>query len=370
MKRLVFFFGAVAFVVVLTLLLVFYGRGYRLNLSSRRIAGTGIIAITSTPSDASVYLDGQFKNSTNTNIENLTPGKYDLRITKDGFSSWEKQISVTKEKVTPVNVLLFPLAPSLSALTYTGVSSPKISPDGQKIAYHVQGDSTSGLWTLDLGQRSFIFSKSTKQIAQDSSDFIFSKSAFTWSPDSKSILTSAKDSSGKLRNYLLDTSKLNENFVDISGTSATLKEGWDSQVKSSEEEKLRRLGIKAQALAKGADQIIFSPDNHAVIIVKNGKSSVVYDARPSLDPTMKPKVFEIPAAASYIWYPSNNDIILVKKHSISIVDLGGTNDTTIYTGDFEEDAVFPWPDGSKLVIASALNTTANKKPNLYSISLR
>jgi hypothetical protein len=47
----------------------------------------------------------------------------------------------------------------------------------------------------------------------------------------------------------------------------------------------------------------------------------------------------------------------------------GSNQTLIYAGPFVEPYVYPWPDGSKLVVMTNLNNTANP-PTFYTISLR
>jgi dipeptidyl aminopeptidase/acylaminoacyl peptidase len=370
-KRLIIFAASLTIVFIVAAILVTFGRGYRLNLDERKISGTGILSITSIPDGATIYINDEEKGGTDTSVQNLEPGKYEIRLVKEGYSSWEKEIEIVKEKITPIEALLFQSAPNLEFVTSLGVVSPKVSPDGQKIAYGIGNKEKEGLWVLEMGGRQLIFDKPPQQIAKDSDDFTFSNSQFTWSPDNNSILTVGKNKTGKERGYLLDAENLNESFEDISSEVKKLKEQWQEEEETKNAEKLKKLGKEAEKLTKGASKIIFSPDEERVLILKANEKPVVYDSNPSLAPGSKPKTFEIPQALDYSWLLSTSrHLVLVKEDLINIVESDGQNNVTIYTGNFAKDTVFSWPDGSKIVILTNLNTSKSNKPNLYSISLR
>ena len=371
MKRLIIFFGSLVFVFALASILVLFGKGYRLNLDEVTISGTGILTIDSTPDGAEIFLDEEFKGNTDASITNLKPGKYKVKVTKEGFSTWEKEILIEKEKVLPIRISLFKSAPDLTALTSSGIISPKISPDGEKIVYGIEKNSKSGIWVIELSEGQFIFSKSPKQIAKDSDDFTFSASKFLWSPDSNSILVSGKNIAGKQLNYLLDSGNLNESFDDVSAEVKELKSKWVEEEENKLKSSLKNLGKEAEELAEGADKVLVSPDGERVLIIKKGQKPIIYDSNPAIAPGEKPKEFNIPLAQDYFWYPqTSRHIILVGKKSISIVESDGKNNVTVYTGNFSAGAIFPWTDGSKIAITTTLNTSMNEKLNLYTISLR
>src|SRR3990170_9018758 len=136
---------------LLTVGVTLYARGYRPNIKEKTLEPTGIISIKSQPSDAEVFIDGEKKGTTDLNIPPLSPGKYTVKITKEGFSSWSKEIKVKKERVNLLEVVLFPLAPSLRALTFNGGSGPMASPYGKRIVFAVKEQKNkAGLWALDL----------------------------------------------------------------------------------------------------------------------------------------------------------------------------------------------------------------------------
>ncbi len=370
MKRLIIFILSLILVFAIATVLVAFGRGYRLNLEEKKIEGTGILTISSTPEGAEIYVDGDLKGGTDASIPDLSPGKYVVKLEKTGFNTWEKEILIEKEKVTPIEVVLFPSAPDLSALTFTGVVAPVISPDSTKVVYAVTIKDRAGMWTLEFGGRQLFSSRSAKQIAEDTDTFKFSQAKYEWSSDSGSLLVTGKNTAGNQVSYLLDAGRLNEAFEDVSIRVKSLRAEWAQDIKVREQNTLEKLGDEVESLAKGASKVLISPDEKRVLIIKKNGDPVVYDSNPSLVPGMKPETFEIPKASDYIWFPTSHHLVLIKDGAISIVESDGQNDVTIYTGTFNDRAVFPWPDSSKMVIVTTLNTATSKQPNLYSIRLR
>ncbi|MDP2671084.1 MAG: PEGA domain-containing protein [bacterium] len=354
-----------------------YAKGYRIDFKNRSIDGTGIIQITTTPKGAAVLIDGEKspKQATDVNLTNLHPGKYKITLKKSGFIDWQKEVEVRAGLVTPLEALLFPAAPNLKAVTFTGVLGPKISPDNQKLVYAVNSADKEGLWVLDLSDRPLFFSKEPKLIAQDSSTFKFSSAEYQWIPDSKSVLVTLKVAEVE-KNFLLDASSENKQFTDISAKVSELKKGWlqDSTLKTSD--RFNHIGSQAKKLSEGAKTVSFSPDEERVLIVKKDGTALVYDSKPYVGFDDKAKIYNLPKADSYLWYPEetqsghdSHHLILISKASISLIESDGSNQATIYTGNFDLEAVFAWPNGSKLIISTSLNSSIAKQPNLYSIDL-
>jgi hypothetical protein len=82
---------------------------------------TGAINLTSTPSGASVFLDGSFKGVSSITLEKITPGKHMLKITKTGYQDWQQEVTVSSDKTIEifVNLTLLSLAPGEIKLTST-----------------------------------------------------------------------------------------------------------------------------------------------------------------------------------------------------------------------------------------------------------
>lgn len=74
-------------------------------------------------------------------------------------------------------------------------------------------------------------------------------------------------------------------------------------------------------------------------------------------------------ANSIQWFPNSQHLIHTgPDNQIRIMEYDSTNDTVVYSGPFAESFVYPWPDGSRLVI---LTSFSPKSPdNLYVIDLK
>jgi len=106
--------------VALLSLVIAYGRGYRWNYKQKTLTATGILSINSNPNAGKIYINGQLKGVTDTNLT-LPPASYQIDIKKDGYTTWTKSIKLQGELVYTVDAQLFPLNPSLSPLTNLGV---------------------------------------------------------------------------------------------------------------------------------------------------------------------------------------------------------------------------------------------------------
>ncbi len=113
--KIYFYFCAVAFFLMLTIIL-YYSFGYKYNMENGTTIQTGIIVIKTSPKDVIIYRnDKRIKNGRSiTNffsnvikIENLDKGKYNIKVQKDGYHNWEKNIIVKAGLATSFdNVIL------------------------------------------------------------------------------------------------------------------------------------------------------------------------------------------------------------------------------------------------------------------------
>lgn len=347
---------------------IFLAKGYTFSPKERRIVGTGIITISSEPDAASVFIDGHLTTATNTTIASLPPKKYGIKIVKEGFIPWEKEVNVKEGLVTEVKVTLFPAIPTIYPLTFNGVENAVLSPDGEKLAYIVPLANSAGnaskkagvwVWTQTRNQPiSFIRSSEPHQIVQ-SVTTDFSKAQLKWSSDSKQVLAEVSGN-----NYLLGADRLNSDPRDITPIlQATLK-SWEDDTKSKDDSRV--LAIKDPTLRETASSsalVRWSPDETKYMAGKEESSLKVYDLEDK-------KEYSLPQAKTHIWLPDSRHIILVEEGTISVVDFDGTNKAVVYAGSFKDDFVFPWLDSSRLVIISSFPTPTASEPNLYGINLK
>lgn len=67
------------------------------------------------------------------------------------------------------------------------------------------------------------------------------------------------------------------------------------------------------------------------------------------------------------WFPTSVHLLKRTDSSVNIIEYDGANDVTVYAGPFDASFVYPWPDGSKVVILTDLNRSSVQ--NLYTIAL-
>lgn len=87
----------IAFAIILFLL----AKGYRVDFSKQEVSKTGAISIRPTPSSAIAFLDDEEIGRTpKSRVVGI--GKHTIRLEKDGFHKWEKEIDILDEKTTIV----------------------------------------------------------------------------------------------------------------------------------------------------------------------------------------------------------------------------------------------------------------------------
>lgn len=351
---------------------VILAKGYTFSTKEKKLVGTGIISITSTPDAASVFVDGHLTTATNATISSLSPKEYTVRIVKEGFIPWERKVEVKEGLVSDLKVRLFPAIPTIYPLTFTGVANATLSPDAQKLAYIVPSGKKAGLWVWGMASdRPIAFARGGEphQIANNAT-VDYSKATLRFSADSKKILATVGGN-----NYLLDADNFNGEPRDITAILAATLKGWEDDQKSADS--ARVLNIKdpqVRKIASDSATLKWSPDETKFLFRKDPppkelkadtlvKGYKVYDLE-------EDKQYDIPEARMHFWLPDSRHIVLVEDGKVSIVDFDGTNKAVIYAGKFEDDLVFAWPDSSRLVLISSFPTPTASEPNLYGINLK
>ena len=74
------------------------------------------------------------------------------------------------------------------------------------------------------------------------------------------------------------------------------------------------------------------------------------------------------ATTNLQWYPNSRHLLYTGDNRVQIKEYDNTNDTTLYSGPFLNNFVYPWPDGSRVVILTSFSP--DTPPNLYSVELK
>lgn len=388
-KKFLFTLITIAIIGFLAAISIFLARGYTISSKDKTISGTGIITVSSVPDSASVYVDGHLTTATNATVSSLPPKTYDIKVIKEGFIPWEKNIEVKEGLVSEIKIVLFPAIPTTYPLSFTGAINPVLSPDQTQFAYIVPSATTNGgvneqssssrnkkagvwVWTMAKNQPiSFVRSSEPHQVAFSTTTSDFSKAVLKWSPDSKQLLATIGNN-----NFVLFSDRLNTDPKDITPTLVSTLKTWteDTAVK----DQTRIATIKDFAIRRIASESGFlnwSPDETKFIArkeslsVKEASATAVISNVSSYDLEQK-KQFSLPSAKAYIWLPDSLHIILIEDNMISVAEYDGKNKAVIYAGTFLSNFVIPWPDSSRLVFINSLPTPTASEPNLYGVNLK
>jgi len=392
------------FLLATTITVILYGRGYNFNFGDGKIgiSGTGLLAATSQPDGAGIYVNDHLTSATNNTIS-LPPGEYDVKISKSGYSTWYKKIKIEKEVVASAYALLIPTAPKLDNITQTGVNNPVLDPTRTKIAYTVSSSDDprkNGIYILDMGLRPILtLQSSSSQIADNTIDN-FSKASLSWSPDAKELVATISAGPNIATTYLLKTG-FNENPQDITATLESTSLAWNEQRANQDKSQLLGFKTKLQNLIKDDFAILSWSEDETKILYTASRSAnlpliinppligtnstpeareinkgtiYVYDIREDknfkiLDSMPESKSQDFINAFPLNWFTDSKHLIYVEEQKINIMDYDGQNKTTIYAGPFMDGYVFSWPDSSKLLILTDLGNS-NTPPNLYTIGLK
>lgn len=416
--RVIILLATLIFVFGIGSLVILLARGYRLDRKTGKVGGTGLLVANSVPNGAQIIIDGDVKSATDTTIS-LPPGLYEVEIRKEGFYPWKKTLSIQKEVVTLTNSYLFPIAPSLTALTFVGVDKATLSPDATKIVYSVQRETVSkdkvgsqtiskpvrreGLWVLDLVDLPLGFERAPRQITD--SDPL--QASWVWSPDSRQILLKEANSY-----YLLDTGNLPASTkTNVTATLASVLGDWEERSNQIKESQLKKTPAGfAKILENQAKSILFSPDENKVLYTATASAQVPEKLIPPVlgastqkeDRTINPGqsyVYDIKEDRNFAieaencipmsesveiiktevlenfdkciigWFPTSSHLVIAKKEGVSIVEYDATNERAIWGSSYKAPFVFPFANTGRLLILTNLGANSSL-PNLYSLSLR
>jgi len=395
----------ITIVVVGTVLYVasLYARGYRFNPQTLKFIPNGLLIIKSVPDGAQLFINGEFKTATNTTLP-LPPGTYDIRVEKEGFWTWSKRMTIEKEIVTEATAHLFKIAPSLSAITFSGTLNPTPSRDFTKIAYVVpagvngfENQNNPRLWVVEMLNLPLGFSREPKGIT----DGDLADASWIWSPDGREILLTTPQG-GFLLNSGTFTPQ-SERINVISKKEAILT-SWNEELKKRREAQIAKLPDELEdILRRKTSSFVLSPDEDMVLYTASASATIPTNIVKQLPGASTQKqernlkvggsyVYDIKEDRNFLivedsndltidggtqsqakrrlgWFSTSRHLVLAENDKITILDYDGTNRQTVYAGVYFSPNAFSTLSIDRLLILTNLGAyTAT--PNLYSLGLK
>lgn len=205
---------------------IFYSQGYRIDFNppagGLKIVQTGGIFLKVEPKQATVFVDEKLKKKTDflfgtILIKNLLPGWHKIRVKKNGFHSWEKNLEIKEKEVAEAkNIVLIPKNPNFAVLTQ-GVKNFWFSPDGKKIIFLRDNEQGWELffYDIDKGIENYLIKEKDIGEGIEIDDLKFSS-------DQKEIILKTKIKDG-LKEIIFDLSRLSP-ILTNSATATTTED--------------------------------------------------------------------------------------------------------------------------------------------------
>lgn len=142
-----------AFFIIAPLVL-FYTAGFRYDFSKRKIMETGVLNIDAQPTDAMVFLNSvKLTKKLPIYLPNRAQGTYHIKITKTGYKTWEKDITIESKKTTYIkDVILFKEALPIQILENykKQITNMSPAPSGAFLLIISKENNGNGVYEIDL----------------------------------------------------------------------------------------------------------------------------------------------------------------------------------------------------------------------------
>ena len=140
-------------------MLILYTTGYRYNFKKHKIEKTGILYIDSRPKNALVYINNKYKDDTPIRLIRMLPDRYQVRVEKDGFYSWNKELEVRSNLTTfSRDIILFKKNLPINIIEGQ-INILVISPDQEKIIYSLIKDNLEELRLYNINNKNDLLIK-------------------------------------------------------------------------------------------------------------------------------------------------------------------------------------------------------------------
>jgi len=393
----------IVFFTLILIATIAYARGYRIDVQRGTMTSTGIMAISSNPQTAQVYVNGILKGVTDLHLT-LPSGKYTVEVKKEGYSSWKREFVLKGELVITANATLFPLNASLTPLTTIGISKAiSIDKTEKTLLFVENGDlEKDGIYVFDQTKRPFSLFPPLKLLASKKlfpEDIQLKDASVIFSPDYKQGIVIFARGEDEI-SYLISLEEENTQGIEITSSRPSLEKAWNSE---KDLEIARLLEIFPKEFAKIAS------DSFHILSLAQDKSKILYEAKQqiTLPYVINPRlvaanqtpeersitldglyVYDRKEDRNYritlsdesekirqkgetvlIWFPDSRHLVEYEGNKISIVEFDDTSKQIIYSGP-HEGSFFDVTSDEKLLVLANLNPQFNKTPDIYAVGIR
>jgi len=367
------------------------------------MTSTGIIAISSSPQTAQVYVNGVLKGVTDLHLT-LAHGKYLIEVKKEGYTTWKKEVTLKGELVVTADATLFPLNASLTPLTTIGISQVvSIDNTDKELLFVENGEvDKDGIYVFDQTKRAFSLFPPLKLLVSKKlfpEDISLKNASVLFSPDYKQGIVVLKRGEDPI-SYLISLEDETTQLFEVTSSQVSLEKAWDTERTL---ETARLLEIFPREFAKIASDsfhlISLAPDKSKILYQAKQQITLPYVIIPRLaaaNQTAEERSIQLDELYVYdrkedrnyhislseasskmkqagvqvlAWYSDSRHLVEHENDKISIVEFDDTSKQIIYSGP-HEGSFFDVTSDGKLLILANLNPQFNKTPDIYAVGIR
>src|SRR6056297_3055975 len=205
-------------------LVAFYSKGYRFDVENKKLTKTGAFFIEVKPTRTNIYLNEVKERRTDlffgsSFIKNLIPKKYNLKLVKEGYHAWKKNLEIKEQTVTEVtNVSLIPKNPEQEKIN-SKIERLWFFPNNTKILLKnkAEEDWELKLYNLDKKLKSHLIAKddfSTSSIDLLELNFGPNSGKILFKPNNTNEIIFQKNNN--IYVYNIETEEINYYYPDLS----------------------------------------------------------------------------------------------------------------------------------------------------------
>ncbi len=150
-KNIILVSSIVVFFAILLAIAIIIAQGKKVTPGG--LVDTSIIRLNTIPEDVTAYIDGKKVNRIENRLEGIETGEVTLKLERNGYSSWEKTITLEPGVVKDVYAQLYPTDLQFEQITNTEVDKLFFPEDVGYLFYTVLNseiDTENGMWKYKL----------------------------------------------------------------------------------------------------------------------------------------------------------------------------------------------------------------------------
>lgn len=399
--------------------IIIYARGYRFDPEKKTLTSHGIMSISASPNGSKVYVDGELKGVTDLNLT-LPSGVYKVQVKKDGYTTWTRMVRLKGELVVTLDILLYPLNPSLTPLTNLGVTKAIAIENTGKIIIFAQNEDPEkdGIYLYEPTNGPISFFTPLKPLVPQKllppeTDLL--NATLTFSPDLKQGILDIQGNDETVTSYLVALDAENDQLFDVTTSKNALLTAWEEQRQNQLKKIVEVFPRELRKVASDSMHIVaFSPDESKILYQAKNQAELppvitpplispnqteetrlitplylyVYDKKEDRnylvvsDPEWIRRFHngyiladrltlqnEVPEETFIYWHPDSRHLLLNEPNKIVAIGYDGQDKQTVYSGPFNQ-GFFSVASQGNPVIMTNLNPQNNLNPDLYVVGIK